>query len=163
MAAGNTYTPIATTTLGSAAASYTFSSIPSTYTDLVLVFNGQQSASSNIYVQMNGDTATNYSDTFLYGNGTTAASTRDSTVAQISIGSSGLVNQDTVATSHFMNYANTTTNKTTITRSNTPAYMTLAYVGLWRSTAAINALKIFAMTGNLNAGSTFTLYGILAA
>ena len=42
MAAGSTYTPIATTTLGSAG-TITFSSIPSTYTDLVIVLNGNGS------------------------------------------------------------------------------------------------------------------------
>ena len=66
MAAGITYTPIASTTLGSAAASYTFSSIPNTYTDLVLIASMADSnsgADQRMLVQVNGDTGTKYSTT----------------------------------------------------------------------------------------------------
>jgi hypothetical protein len=78
MPAGNTYEAIATQTLGSAAASVTFSSIPSTYTDLVLVCNFETSSNAiaGVYIQFNGDTSTNYSSTNLIGNGSTAESSR---------------------------------------------------------------------------------------
>jgi hypothetical protein len=58
MAAGNTYEAIATQTLGSAAASVTFSSIPGTYTDLVLVVAMEHvtTGTENIVMQFNGDT-----------------------------------------------------------------------------------------------------------
>ena len=75
-----TYEPIQTTTLGSAAASYTFSSIPSTYTDLKLVITGTSvGAYADIDLRFNSDTATNYSWTALAGNGTAASSYRAST------------------------------------------------------------------------------------
>ena len=75
MAAGSTYTPIATTTLGSAATSYTFTSIPSTYTDLVLVGNLSSSSNTNISIRIYSDSGTNYSNTYLTGvNGTGASS-----------------------------------------------------------------------------------------
>ena len=76
MTSGPTYTPIATQTLGSSAASVTFSSIPGTYTDLMLISfaQGQASGGDNrLVLQFNGDTATNYSSTYLIGNGTTAS------------------------------------------------------------------------------------------
>ena len=61
----STYEPIATTTLGSAASSITFSSIPATYTDLRLVLVHTPSASTgNAQMQFNSDTATNYSYTY---------------------------------------------------------------------------------------------------
>jgi hypothetical protein len=68
----STYTPIATTTLGSAATSYTFTSIPTTYTDLILIVNAKN-ASTGSYPKMqvgNGsvDTGNNYSRTYLTGN-----------------------------------------------------------------------------------------------
>jgi hypothetical protein len=64
-----TYTPIATTTLGTAAASVTFSSISGSYTDLVLIIAGVQSVADVPYIQFNSDTATNYSRTQLSGDG----------------------------------------------------------------------------------------------
>jgi hypothetical protein len=61
----NTYVALATQTLGSAAASVTFSSIPATYTDLVLITSVQNNSGGNRAMQiiLNADTATNYSGT----------------------------------------------------------------------------------------------------
>jgi len=171
MAAGSTYTPIATTTLGSAQASVDFTSIPATYTDLVVIFNGQAAGSlNNLEMQFNGDTGTNYSDTYLSGNGTSASSGRESaTKASILIGNNG--NPPASGSSfdivivNIMNYANTTTYKTALTRANNAANGVDAIVGLWRATpAAITSIKIFIKSGNnLNTGTNATLYGIKAA
>jgi len=78
MAAGSTYTPIATTTLGSSATSYTFTSIPSTYTDLVIVAQIKGDTTTYLNLRFNGDTGSNYSRTTLSGNGSTASSERRS-------------------------------------------------------------------------------------
>ena len=66
MAAGSTYTPIATTTLSSAQSSVTFSSLGS-YTDIILVYagTGTSTDTQGIRFQVNGDTGTNYSNTTL--------------------------------------------------------------------------------------------------
>ena len=65
MAAGATYTPIATQTPGSNTASISFSSIPGTYTDLVLVIDNAFTASGgySYSLSFNDDTASNYSNT----------------------------------------------------------------------------------------------------
>ena len=77
-----TYEPIASTTLGTAAADITFSSIPGTYTDLVLVlYGGFATAASDLYTQFNSDTGTNYSNSDLRGNGTAAAANRNDPMA----------------------------------------------------------------------------------
>jgi len=161
----STYTPIATTTLGSAAASYTFSSIPSTYTDLVVIVSATTvSDAQDMSIQFNGDTGTNYSNTSLVGNGSTATSTR--TTGQTKI----YVINDTSNTSpspvriNIMNYSNATTYKTVIARGDDATHRTQATVGLWRNTAtaAITSVTILGTT-NLNTGATLTLYGILAA
>lgn len=172
MAAGNTYTPIATTTLGSAVASYTFSSIPGTYTDLVLVVNyGSASTGNNISVQVGNasvDTGTNYSDTCLYGTGASANSNRNTTntVMRLSVATTAETAISATSISQFMNYANTTTNKTMLTRHGTAVAGsfpgTEAVVNLWRSTAAINIITV-SSTANFVIGSTFTLYGISCA
>ena len=73
----STYQPIATNTLGSAAASVTFSSISGAYTDLVLIMNaGSSTTNADVDINVNGDTGANYSRTILYGTGSTAGSTR---------------------------------------------------------------------------------------
>jgi hypothetical protein len=169
MAAGSTYTPIATTTLGSSATSYTFSSIPSTYTDLVLVATVLSADTTTKYltIQFNSDTASNYSDTFLGGNGTAASSVRDASQTEMYITPyGGMLNQTTNPVPviiNVQNYKNATTYKTALYRANQAGSNVLAGVGLWRSTSAITAIKVFVTAGNMASGSTFTLYGIAAA
>jgi hypothetical protein len=159
MPAGNTYEAIATQTLGSAAASVTFSSIPGTYTDLVLVIQGSMATAGGNYIQVNGDTGNNYSLTFMYGDGTSAVSTR---LTNYPTAQSFYLNTNqSNAIINFMNYSNTTTNKTFLSRANSNDFVS-ARVALWRSTAAINSITV-ASTFNYNTGTTFSLYGIKAA
>lgn len=165
MAAGSTYTPIATTTLGSAAASYTFSSIPSTYTDLVIIANYTTSvANLDFRIQVNGDTGTNYSNTYLLGNGSSTGSGRSSNATYVgeyfAVGTSTNGNMTTI---NLMNYSNTTTYKTILHRMSSAEKEVTANVALWRSTAAINSVTMFTNSSTFAAGSTFTLYGIAAA
>ena len=167
MAASSTYTPIATTTLGSAAASYTFSSIPSTYTDIVLVASATPSTSAYLgYIVLNGDSGSNYSETLLYGTGSVAGSNRESNRTKGYVGNwttANATSSPTVYQIHFQNYSNTTTYKTFISRSADAGTETNAVVNLWRSTAAINSIGFSVNSGNIAAGSTFTLYGIQSA
>lgn len=166
-----TYTPIATQTLTTSAASVTFSSIPATYTDLVLVMNPAASSNAdNILIQFNSDTAGNYSSTEVSGNGTVASSTRVSNSSSINI--TNRIGTTTtlgglVVTCQIMNYANTTTNKTVLVRASQAGDTypgTSAAVGLWRSTSAITSIVV-KQSGSPNfiTGSIFTLYGILKA
>lgn len=160
MAAGSTYTPIATTTLGSAQASVTFSSIAGTYTDLVLISDSiLVSGTGAGRIRYNSDSGNNYSDTYLYGDGSTAASGRDSNLTSIDYNFIGTSRSTSVC--HIQNYSNTTTYKTLVSRGNGGG-ITIAYVGLWRSTAAITSIEVIGAS-NFASGSTFTLYGIAAA
>ena len=159
----STYTPIATTTLGSATNSYTFSSIPSTYTDLIMVWNGTTAAQDNLSLRFNGDTATNYSVTRLVGNGSTAASARFSSVNMM-YGSIPDTSANSTVTWQVMNYSNATTYKTALCRGSSASVEASAYVGLWRSTSAITSLTVIVGNSyNMNTGCTLTLYGILSA
>jgi hypothetical protein len=157
-----TYTPIASITLGAATGSVTFSSIPQTYTDLVCVINGRTTADAGIVVQFNSDTASNYSMTAVYGNGSTVTSTRQTNNANIGVGgiSSGSQEQGTNII-QIMNYSNTTTNKSLLARANNSTFVQLR-VGLWRNTAAITSTTITSDSTTFMTGSTFNLYGILA-
>lgn len=165
MAAGNTYEAIATQTLGSATATVTFSSIPSTYTDLVLVCNfGASSAGQDFTFRFNGDTNSNYSDTRIYGNGTSAVSNRNTSATRITADSVGVSTSLQVTDIiQVINYSNTTTYKTALVRVADAAKSTEATVGLWRNTAAITSIDLAMTSGNLLSGSTFSLYGIKAA
>ena len=65
---------------------------------------------------------------------------------------------------NFMSYSNTSTYKTLLIRGNDVVSSTAATSSIWRSTSAINTIKIFGYGGvNLDSGSTFTLYGIKSA
>lgn len=161
-----TYEPIATNTLGSASASVTFSSIAGTYTDLVIVFTSKLTAGADgINLQFNGDTAANYSFTYLAGNGTAASSSRFSNTSNIKAAFNGF---PTTADGHLSivqvnNYSNATTFKTALVRDNNANNGTGAIVGTWRNTAAITSLVLTAVSSTFTSGSTFTLYGIKAA
>jgi hypothetical protein len=165
----STYDKIATTTLGSAATSYTFSSIPGTYTDLVLIANTIVSSGTGaeLSIRFNGDTTTNYSNTYLLGDGSTTLSGRGANYNYADCGylSSNGGNSNTRIL-HIQNYANTTTFKTIISRaSGVNGAQVTAYANLWRKTPeAINSITIFSASSLTYAtGSIFTLYGIKAA
>jgi hypothetical protein len=164
-----TYDRIATTTLGTATSSVTFSSIPATYTDLVLITsstNNSGTSPSNITFRFNSDTTTNYSTTVLTGNGSTTTSTRatSDTVIYSNWLGGGTSGEIVTSVSQIMNYANTTTFKTVLSRyTNATAEVTTS-VGLWRKTPeAINSITILSGAREYKSGSTFSIYGIKAA
>jgi hypothetical protein len=157
-----TYEPIATQTLSTTAASVTFSSISGSYTDLILVTNPLSTLAAASAVQFNSDTGSNYSNTVIYGDGSTAASYRRTSATQIN--DINARNADAMAIVHIMNYSNTTTYKSVLFRSNTLAGSELnATAALWRSTSAITTITLFTPGTTFKSGATFTLYGIAAA
>ena len=168
MAAGATYTPIATTTLGSAQATVTLSSIPSTYTDLVLIistrFAGGGGASA-ILAQFNSDSGSNYSQTQLSANGSTASSFRGTSTTTAAFGiAPDTANEFATSIIQLQNYSNTTTYKTSLVRTNIASDRVRFIVNLWSSTSAINSIYLQNNGAtNFVAGSTFTLYGISSA
>jgi hypothetical protein len=161
-----TYEKIATTTLGSATASVTLSSIPGTYTDIVLICNYGLSADADSRFILNGDSTSGlYSYTNLRGNGTAAASGRASALNYIQFGLGAVTVPTTLTSTAFLifnNYSNATTFKTVLTRVGDAAAQTLATVGLWRNTNAITSITLNAISANFLTNSTFTLYGIKA-
>jgi hypothetical protein len=166
MAAGSTYTPLATNTLGSATSSVTFSSISGSYTDLIVIVNAicASGGADLINLQYNGDTSSGlYSSTRVVGNGSTTNTDRQTGANFIY---AGVINT-TVRNSdiyQIQNYSNTTKHKTCIARSNLADNQARMTVGLWRNTNAITSLTLsHASSINFNVGSTFTLYGIASA
>lgn len=169
-----TYEPINTTTLASSVTDITFSSIPNTYTDLILVtsvFGSRAANVDSLAVRFNGDTASNYSYTYFIGEssaGAISSSAANQTNIWVGNFTSNSVTQPGAIVIQIQNYSNTTTNKTILSRQNAMAggtyNITGANVGLWRSTSAITSVTVRSETGsNFSSGSTFTLYGIKAA
>ena len=158
MAAGSTYTPIATTTLGSAQTSVTFSSISGSYTDLVLIISGSINTNDLPSFQVGNGSAssTGYSSTVIRGSGSSAGSTRFSNQSLTWLGDSGnTANSQMNGIIHFQNYSNTTTYKTILSRYNNTTGETAATVHLWSNTSAINYIILKTLSNNsYNSGST---------
>jgi hypothetical protein len=159
-----TYEPIATTTVGTATNTVTFTSIPGTYTDLFVSIAPIGTADLQITMNVNNDTGSYYSSTILGGSGSAAVSARTSNQTYFALdyyfstttaGGAVLVN--------LMNYSNTTTFKTFLTRGNNAGKGVNANVGLYRGTNAITRLDFKTTNSTFATGSTFTLYGIKAA
>ena len=163
MTAGATYIPITTTTVsGSSTSQITFSSIPQTYTDLVLI--GSWSGTDYVMFQLNGDTGSNYSMSCELGI-TGSASYKNNGQTRIdnnftSTNFSGNIEMN------LMNYTNSTNYKTQLFRYNDAITSGARLAAsLWLNTSAITSITCFGYGTNLNftAGSIFTLYGIASA
>ena len=160
----STYEPIATTTLGSAAANITFSSIPATYTDLRVVFVGTLVSNNyNLYWNLNNDSSSLYSRTNISGNGTAAASNRATDEAYWLNTSPGGISSTipSMTTLDLFSYAGSTfkTGLIGFTADYNGSGVTARYVVLYRSTSAITSIKI-SSDFNFDTGTTATLYGI---
>ena len=166
-----TYEPIETKILGSNTATVTFSSIPSTYNDLVLVF---QAASSNqngnaIRLRLNGSSAAEYSATFVDGTGTSIISAQTGVVSQLDLGwRTGIDSSswNNVYVINFLDYKTSARFKTILWTCG--GYSTAVDManGLWRNTAPITSISFNIgqpASADFLAGCIFTLYGIKAA
>ena len=164
-----TYEPIATTTLGSAAADITFSSISASYTDLrVVLVATANSGSQRIHWRFNSDTGSNYSNTILLGDGASATSVRSTSQTSIrSANANTLSTNPSVTIIDIFSYAGST-NKTCLIASSSDqngSGNVARTVGLWRNTTTITSVSASPEFGggDFAAGTTATLYGILKA
>lgn len=169
----STYTLISSQVLASSAASVTFSSIPGTYTDLVLRISARDldtGAFAQLRVTFNGDTATNYSYTNVYGTGSSALSIGSSTanfnyINFQSSNSNGATTNSFGSSELYIPSYTASQNKPvsmfSVSETNATAANTGATAGLWRNTAAITSLTMVSANAvNFMTGSSFYLYGI---
>lgn len=171
-AGSSAVTQIADTTLGSAAADITFSSIPSTYNHLKLVISGACSSTSfngtNFNVQVNGDTGSNYAFATVSkyaGAGATMTLEGQFSQTQFELGNiwvgQAVTNAIASVEMTFMNYKGTTLRKgmTFIGGGWSDAPGTGSGSGAWKSTSAITSIKLYSSGGNFMTGTRATLYG----
>jgi hypothetical protein len=155
-----TYTPLATVTLGSSAASVTFSSIPATYRDLIVVFKGAQNASStSIQMRFNGDSASNYTYVYMSSAGDPNPTSGSGSFTGIAPGAFGTTQTNVLY--QVMDYSATDKHKTVLTRLDDQPQQTSAWAGRWANTAAITSVAI--VSGNqFVSGTTVSMYGVIA-
>ena len=161
----STYEMIQKNILSSSQTSITFSSIPNTYTDLVIVTNIKSTTTGNLVMRYNSDSSALYSITRLTSDGSSTASARLTGFNEIYTDSQGYydgANFNQVKIINIMNYGNTTTHKTCLIRSNRAQTGVDLIAGLYRSTSAITSILLSGNGNTLVAGSSFTLYGIKA-
>ena len=164
----STYTLIKGETIGSSAASYTFTAIPSTFTDLVVRHSTRATTSNlSLFIKINGAT-TGLSVTLLGGDGGSAFSYRSPTdysgewlgYKSTSGNTANTFGSGEVYIPNYTVSQNKPFSSTSVTENNASD----AYIGLgaklWSNTAAITSIEIYGQSGDLAAGSSFYLYGI---
>jgi hypothetical protein len=158
-----TYIPLATVTLASATSSVTFSNIPATYRDLVLVLsNTATSGGFTASMRLNADTGSNYFDVFMLGDGTSASSGLGGATAKMDIGEVNNNVGNTILS--IMDYSATDKHKALLNRYNNLGHFAIARAYRWANTGAVNSMLVYnsANANTFAVGSTFNLYGISA-
>ena len=163
-----TMTLIETKTLGAAAASIEFTSIPQTFTDLVLVSSARNDSATltsvGLEMRFNGATA-NRSNRGLGGQGSTTFSFT-STVQLAGIYANLPSTSNTFGNSvcYIPNYSGATPKSSSVdcvNENNATEATQIVLAQLWNDTAAITSIFIQGeVGGNLVAGSTFSLFGL---
>lgn len=159
----NTFTLIASSTVGAGgASSIDFTSIPSTYTDLVIKFSGSATSTGGwVNITFNGSSA-NLSGKYIYANNTTVLS---GSLAPLMYSNPTSYTANTFGNgeTYIPNYAGST-NKSmsidTVNENNAAATDMLLQAGLWSITSAITRITLTPNAGNLAQYSTAYLYGI---
>ena len=164
--AGGDYESIATVSVGSGgSASAEFTSIPSTYQHLEIRWIAKAASGTRLRLQINSDTATNYSTHLWIADGSGVASLGAANEPKIAIsaatsGTSGVFCAGVVS---VLDYKDTNKFKTVKTLSgidNNGSGEVALNSGAWRSTSAVTSLKFYWDSGNLDQYSSFALYGI---
>ena len=162
------YNLISSVTVGSGgAASMEFTSIPGTYTDLLVKVSGRSAASSSAYddlgIYFNSSTA-NLSWKILYGTGAAASTTSGSTRYFAFVpGASATASTFGNVEYYIPNYAgsnNKSVSVDSVTENNATTVLTSIAAGLWSSSSAITTVTLNPANGNFVQYSTAYLYGI---
>jgi len=173
------YESIATVTVGSGgASSVDFTSISGTYKHLQIrgiVKLSRTTGNENLYAQLNGDTATNYSWHQLVGSGAAASASAGATQAFMYLGENigawaSAANMFSATVIDILDYSDTNKNKTVRTLhggdqngNNAPNGDTGKITfssGNWRNTSAVTSIKLYPSSGTIQQYSSFALYGV---
>jgi len=162
-----TMTLIETKTLGAAAASIEFTSIPQDFTDLLLLIccRTDRAANPSVITPHINSTTTNQSVRRLFGNGSTVTSSAESNNwAFQSASSAHTANTFTNASLYIPNYAGSTVKSFSVDsvyENNASTSSQSITAGLWNTTSAVTSIQLIDPDANFIVGSVFSLYGIL--
>ena len=151
-------------TLGTAAASIEFTSIPQTFTDLVLLGSARNTATAadTILFSFNSST-TGFTSRYLQGTGATSQTGTLDRFAANTVGGTDTSNTFSNFQIYIPNYAGST-NKSystdTVTENNSTTSFQTLIAGLWSNTSAITSITLGSNSGNLAIGTIISLYGI---
>jgi hypothetical protein len=152
------YVALGTTTLSSAASSITFSSIPATYKDLIVIGNFNGGTAGTFSIRLNGDSGTNYSRVWMLGSGSGSGNSGTSTNNAYRLFSYGSTRA--VGIAQLMDYSASDKQKTLLWRGNDASAEVIAIAGRWANTSVVTSLNVFSQDGTFASGSTFSLYGV---
>lgn len=158
-----TYEPISTLNPSNGTASVTFSSIPSTYDDLVLISRPLIVGANNENVEMtfNGDTGSNYYEETIYLTTNSRGMAYDAPLPYVRVNYAGT--EPFFSRINIMGYKQTTFRKAILAQKQDRGYCMLRGA-LWNSTSAITSITLKPGGANTFAtGSVFTLFGIAGA
>jgi hypothetical protein len=156
----------------SGVAAFSFTNIPQTYTDLVLLISARVTSAYDITAMQANGNSSNYSAVYYEGSGNTVGTgTAEISFRMGYINGTNHPNMWNADIVHIFNYANANVYKTVISenrypavKGSTQAFQTQFKAGLWKNTAAITSLTIgTANGGSYASGSVYTLYGIRKA
>ena len=153
---------ISTTTVGAGgASSITFSSIPATYTDLVIILSARAtSTTANITLNLNGS-ATSFTGRYLTGNGSGASSTTSTTLIGTSSISTDTANTFGSLRLHLPNYTASAYKGfyvDNVSENNGGTAYTQTFAGLWSDTSAITSVTL--NLANFAQYTVASLYGL---
>lgn len=162
-----TYDSIATTTVVTPTSTINLTSIPGTYTDLVLIAVARHSAGGfPLLINFNNGNVSGWSRTGLQANGSAVSTyTSVDALGGVSLGDLGF-NQPSFHKIDIFSYTNTSHTKTFLVNQNSDQNgngLAISFVGNFPSTSAITEINLYTTNGNFAAGSVFSLYGILRA
>jgi hypothetical protein len=165
-------TLIGTITTGVATASFTFSSIASTYRDLEIRIRGRGTNAANesiIRMQINGDTGSNYNSQrgYFFANTMFAGEALGAASAMLGAipGANATANYAGGFVAAILGYTNSSFFKSfnvygsesyNTSTQDTPVYL---FGGIWLSTSTVTSITIFPQTGSFATGSIASLYG----
>jgi hypothetical protein len=140
-----TYDLLASNVLSSNASSVTFSSIPATYRDLVLVVTAKITVGTGgASMRFNADSGSNYNMVTMEGTGSATQSGSGSgyNALYVNLNNGELYTGPTVSIIQIMDYSATNKHKSTLHRANGLSSTSVgATAGRWASTSAINSIE----------------------
>ncbi len=166
----STLVALQTVTVGAGgSASISFTSIPQTYTDLVVKVSARATSATDfryVRIRFNSDSGSNYTNKRVYGDGATASSageTNDTSGYAVTSAANNTANTFGNTDIYIPNYTSSNYKSFSVdavSENNATTAYTMLLANIWNSTSAITSITLLPTSGDFAQYSTFTLYGV---